>query len=493
MAYDMNNISPLAYIGLGLLANSGPSTQPRPLGAGLLQGLQMAQQGQALQNQAKLQGMLAEKTQMELAQAKDRQAALSGLFGGYDPQTGITWETGRQQAQTPATSALAAGTAATAADAAGVTPASPQPAANPMAGQMGLLTRAFPEQMAGAAMKAMVPDYQVVEGKILNMKNPSAGFLRDASGKVIDAKGAQTEIGKALADAGITPDNPAYGQIMSAQLQKMLVQDGVQFGPNGAQPFQPAIQAAAQRAGAEALAQNPALIARAGGVAAAETPALVERAGRVAEAQNPAMIERAGGVANAQLPAQRAMAAHNANLDIQKAGPMAQARLAAENAPVAVDIPGMGETQVPAGKVGEVYAKQSEIAGKKQQGAQNVLELLNKAEPILTKATGSMSGATLDSALGAFGISTPGANATAQLKALEGALIMNMPRLEGPQSNTDLRLYSEAAGKIGDPWTPVEQRKAAIQTVRGIYSKYAGGQGGSTAAPAGGNDPLGIR
>lgn len=227
------NISPLAYIGLGLLNSSGPSTQPRPLAAGLLQGLQMAQQGQALQNQNKLQGMLAEKTQMDLAQAKDRQAALAGLFGGYDPQSGITWQTGRQASvpdtaglaeQAGATAAAGAGDPAQSQQAANPTPSNPGPA-NPMAGQMGMLARAFPEQMAGGILKGMMPRDPVKLGQGESLVDPRTGKTV-VQGQVAPVKVGQGEslvdpvTGKRVFDL---PAKPEFRTSFDAQGREIVV------------------------------------------------------------------------------------------------------------------------------------------------------------------------------------------------------------------------------------------------------------------------------
>ena len=87
---------PLMHMALGLLANSGPSTQPRPIGAGLLQGAQLsnqARQANAFAQRAETQDKYANA---QLGQLERRQNALSALTGGYDPGSGITWASGRQ-------------------------------------------------------------------------------------------------------------------------------------------------------------------------------------------------------------------------------------------------------------------------------------------------------------------------------------------------------------------------------------------------------------
>lgn len=117
-----------------------------------------------------------------------------------------------------------------------------------------------------------------------------------------------------------------------------------------------------------------------------------------------------------------------------------------------------------------VPPKNSPSAAKMSAGKVN--SLLDEAEGHIDKATGSLVGRGRDMLAGAVGVSTEGAQNIASLKTVEAGLIMNMPRLEGPQSNLDQQLYREAAGQIGDPTTPAETKKAAIKTLRTIQNRY---------------------
>ena len=121
--------------------------------------------------------------------------------------------------------------------------------------------------------------------------------------------------------------------------------------------------------------------------------------------------------------------------------------------------------------------------GAKIQDAKDVLSILDMAEPILKKSTGSYLGAGIDAGAQAFGISTTGAKAAAELKALQGALVSKMPKMSGPQSDKDVQLYREMAGQIGDPTIPVATRQAAIETIRVLNEKYAGQQGMEATQP----------
>lgn len=133
---------------------------------------------------------------------------------------------------------------------------------------------------------------------------------------------------------------------------------------------------------------------------------------------------------------------------------------------------GTGVTRPAVGVDGKPIPGEKTIAT--QKGASDVLELLKQAETILPNATGSYAGAGVDKAAQFFGYGTEGAEATAQLRAIEGALIAKMPRMEGPQSNLDQQLYRQASGQLGDPTLPASLKQAAIQTIKTIQQKYAG-------------------
>lgn len=120
------------------------------------------------------------------------------------------------------------------------------------------------------------------------------------------------------------------------------------------------------------------------------------------------------------------------------------------------------------------------------QSSAKLMPLLNEADALLKTATGSYIGTGADMAAGLVGISTKGAQATAQLKALEGALMMAQPRMEGPQSDKDVALYRQMAGQVGDSTVPVETRRAAIQGIRALHEKYTGGGAPQSTMSGGG-------
>lgn len=111
---------------------------------------------------------------------------------------------------------------------------------------------------------------------------------------------------------------------------------------------------------------------------------------------------------------------------------------------------------------------------KSSKNANDALALIKQAKDLIPSATGSYAGAGADQAARVFGVSTGGAKATAKLKAIEGALMLKQPRMEGPQSNFDTLLYRQMAGQIGDSTVPNETKLAALETIQEMQERYAG-------------------
>ncbi len=121
---------------------------------------------------------------------------------------------------------------------------------------------------------------------------------------------------------------------------------------------------------------------------------------------------------------------------------------------------------------GPADLKQNKEGVQQGKDTQDIFSILNEARPLMDKTTGSYAGVALDKAAQTFGVATEGAKASAQLKALEGALVSKMPKMSGPQSDKDVLLYKQMAGQIGDPTIPVEQRRAAMDTIESLNIKY---------------------
>ena len=109
--------------------------------------------------------------------------------------------------------------------------------------------------------------------------------------------------------------------------------------------------------------------------------------------------------------------------------------------------------------------------------AQEALQVADQIEGVLPNATGSHLGNMRDQAAAAFGQSTQGAQAIAQLRVLGTKLIQQVPRFEGPQSDRDVQLYKEAAGDLANPSVPMQTKQAALQTIRQLNQQYLVQQG----------------
>jgi len=137
---------------------------------------------------------------------------------------------------------------------------------------------------------------------------------------------------------------------------------------------------------------------------------------------------------------------------------------------------------------GTLGKAQGEIAGgiqTKGANAQTVLGMLDEAEKLIPEATGSSVGAAYDAGARMFGGSPKGAKAIARLKVLQAGLMLNMPRMEGPQSDRDVELYREAAASLGEPDVPREIKQSALEQIRELQERYKARAAGTTdAAPA---------
>jgi hypothetical protein len=132
---------------------------------------------------------------------------------------------------------------------------------------------------------------------------------------------------------------------------------------------------------------------------------------------------------------------------------------------------------------GPVTPIMTTVPGKRESQAAGSLGIIGEAEKLIDKATGSYLGAAVDTGARAFGLSPASAQAAAQLRALEGALMMAQPRMEGPQSDKDVALYKQMAGQIGDATVPAGQKKAALEVVKKLHQRYAGASTQQPQAP----------
>jgi hypothetical protein len=119
------------------------------------------------------------------------------------------------------------------------------------------------------------------------------------------------------------------------------------------------------------------------------------------------------------------------------------------------------------------------VANKKQMSASRMLDLLKSPyqgksiETLIDESTGSGLGSLRDSLAGTVGVSTEGSKSLASLKALQGWLSSNVPRMEGPQSDRDVNLYIEMTGKLADPFTPAAVKKESYKTILEIMDRQS--------------------
>jgi hypothetical protein len=151
----------------------------------------------------------------------------------------------------------------------------------------------------------------------------------------------------------------------------------------------------------------------------------------------------------------------------QRADPAFQARMAAAQAAGTAT----GRAQV------EKTSQANEIAGVISE-----LEQAVKPGGLIDRSTGSGAGALADVAAGFVGIGTPGAVAIGRLQPIADMVLKIIPRFEGPQSDKDTASYKEAAGKLADPATPNNIRRAAANEILRILRDRKGRLGSSVVS-----------
>jgi len=101
-----------------------------------------------------------------------------------------------------------------------------------------------------------------------------------------------------------------------------------------------------------------------------------------------------------------------------------------------------------------------------------VLDLITQAEGLLPQATSGRVQNLYTAANQVAGRSTTMSKADSRLDVIAAGLTSNVPRMEGPQSDADTKLYKQAAGDVGNRNLPSGDRIAALQTIKGINEKY---------------------
>jgi hypothetical protein len=135
-------------------------------------------------------------------------------------------------------------------------------------------------------------------------------------------------------------------------------------------------------------------------------------------------------------------------------------------------------------KEAELEAERNGKSAVRTASADDLLSLLDSAEALIPQSTGSGAGAAVDSVASFFGGTTSGAEAIAKLKTISGQIVAKMPRMEGPQSDRDVKMYHDMAGDLANPEVPAAQRAAAAAMIRVLNEKYASQQQSAAPAPA---------
>lgn len=119
----------------------------------------------------------------------------------------------------------------------------------------------------------------------------------------------------------------------------------------------------------------------------------------------------------------------------------------------------------------EIGKKQGEL-GTKAIAAPQVLDLIGQAKTLLPQASSGRVQAAKTGAMSFAGVSTPQSESDAQLDMIAAGLTLNVPRMEGPQSDRDTMLYRQAAGQVGNSAIPYKTRLAALSQLERLNKKY---------------------
>jgi hypothetical protein len=132
-------------------------------------------------------------------------------------------------------------------------------------------------------------------------------------------------------------------------------------------------------------------------------------------------------------------------------------------------------------------AKRNEDVAGQAQKSKDTLSNIRQARALLQQGpTSSGIGALVDAGAGLVGKSFKSGDVAAQLDTLSGWMVNNVPRMEGPQSNFDVKNYQTMAALVGDRTKPLSTRLAALDTLESLQSKYAHLNGGGNAVNSGG-------
>jgi hypothetical protein len=246
----------------------------------------------------------------------------------------------------------------------------------------------------------------------------------------------QTPLAQELADAGITPDNPKFQELAQAFINKKLTQS---FAPN-------------------TTVVSPT------GEKSQSTPTPSEGTINV--------------VVDGKTVAMPIFQAQELNAKFKGAE-----TTTVEGAKAGFEFVTVPDPKNPAQKI---LVPKSEVAAQSASGtpvvaevdkkvaqSESALDLARRAQTILPQATSGAISNLFTMATDAAGIPTNKSAADAQLQVISAGLTANVPRMEGPQSNTDLLEYKRAAANVADKNIPYQTRMKALETVISLNEKYA--------------------
>jgi hypothetical protein len=247
-----------------------------------------------------------------------------------------------------------------------------------------------------------------------------------------------TPLAQELADAGITPDNPQFQQLAQAFINKKLTQ---------------------------VIAPNSTVVAPTGETSQATPPPLANTINVMVDGKLTAMPIAQAEQLNAQFKGAETAAVEGARAGFEF---------------VTVPDP-KNPTQkilVPKSQVAAQSASGTPVVAevdKKEAQGQTMIELARKAQSILPSATSGAISTLATMATDAAGIPTNKSASDGQLRIISAQLVSNVPRMEGPQSDADVKLYKQAAADVGNTNIPYQTRIKSLNTIIELNSKYAKG------------------
>tara|TARA_R110000796_G_scaffold76466_2_gene171013 strand:+ start:1253 stop:2620 length:1368 start_codon:yes stop_codon:yes gene_type:complete len=147
-----------------------------------------------------------------------------------------------------------------------------------------------------------------------------------------------------------------------------------------------------------------------------------------------------------------------------------------DKTPPPQDLPEFKGAQTKAIKDAELVAKETKDKRVKDLQQANFFAQIDKAETLLgLDPTASGFGTMVDDVTGYFGGAFDSADVAESLRGVEAWMTSNVPRMEGPQSDNDIKMYKQMAAVIGDSTIPVSRRKAALKTLKDLQTKYITG------------------